>query len=200
MKRLRQAREADGIVSVLCFACRRTKDGTKQQGLGSFFSAKPKADDAQADTAAPAAEGVVQCSKCLRVMESGGAGAASSGASKARVLPQIARIRQYQRVAAEQGVPFAIADGAAAALMRLPCVCCGVAAPTEGHGLTRLRVWPEGLERPLSSRTHVRQKASAPASDPTRARTRSTLNRCTAFSSSAMSNLAPRASRHGPRR
>lgn len=148
MKRLRQAREADGVVSVLCFACRRTKDGTKQQGLGSFFSAKPKADDAQADTAAPAAEGVVQCSKCLRVMESGGAGAASSGASKARVLPQIARIRQYQRVAAEQGVPFAIADGAAAALMRLPCVCCGVAAPTEGHGLTRLRVWPEGLERP----------------------------------------------------
>ena len=71
----------------------------------------------------------------------------SSGGTS-RVLPQIARLRQYQRIAAEQRVPFAIPEHAAAAIMREPCTACGVAAPIEGHGLTRLRVWPEGLSRP----------------------------------------------------
>ena len=28
------------------------------------------------------------------------------------------------------------------------CTACGLAAPLGGHGLTRLRVWPEGLVRP----------------------------------------------------
>ena len=38
-KRLRQAREAtDGSVEVLCFACRRTADTTKQVGLAAFFT------------------------------------------------------------------------------------------------------------------------------------------------------------------
>ena len=68
--------------------------------------------------------------------------------SNSRVLPQIARIRAYQRVASEQGVPFAIAESQAAAMMRQPCIACGTPAPTEGHGLTRLRIWPAGLERP----------------------------------------------------
>lgn len=29
-----------------------------------------------------------------------------------------------------------------------PCVGCGEAAPSRGHGLTRLRRWPTALERP----------------------------------------------------
>ena len=61
------------------------------------------------------------CSKCRRSMEqkvadrTGG----SRQAATSRVLPQIARLRQYQRLAAEQGVPFAIAEGAAADGVRL---------------------------------------------------------------------------------
>ena len=90
------------------------------------------------------------CSKCRRSMEQKVADrtGASHHAGTSRVLPQIARLRQYQRLAAEQKVPFAIAEHAAAAMMREPCTACGAAAPLAGHGLTRLRVWPEGLARP----------------------------------------------------
>ena len=71
------------------------------------------------------------CSKCRRSMEqkvadrTGG----SRQAATSRVLPQIARLRQYQRLAAEQCVPFAIAEGAAAEMMREPCTACGAPAP-----------------------------------------------------------------------
>jgi hypothetical protein len=90
------------------------------------------------------------CSRCRRSMEQKVADrtGASHHAGTSRVLPQIARLRQYQRLAAEQKVPFAIAEHAAAAMMREPCTACGAAAPLGGHGLTRLRVWPEGLARP----------------------------------------------------
>ena len=74
--------------------------------------------------------------------------AASSSSSSSRVLPIIARLRQYQRLASEQGIPFAIAEHAATAMMRRPCELCGVPSPAEGHGLTRLRIWPEGVARP----------------------------------------------------
>jgi hypothetical protein len=70
------------------------------------------------------------------------------GGSKARVLPQIARLRGYQRLALEQRVPFHIAESEATALMRQDCELCGVPAPTEGHGLSRLCHWPDGMRRP----------------------------------------------------
>ena len=38
-KKLRQAAEASGKVSTLCFSCRRTEDRTTQQGLSQFFTA-----------------------------------------------------------------------------------------------------------------------------------------------------------------
>ncbi len=154
-KRLRQAREtSDGSVDVLCFACRRTADTTKQMGLAAFF-AKPAARAEQAATSngdTPLTT-QLQCSKCKRPMDKhklaarGGNGGAPSS-SGSRVLPQIARLRQYQRLSAEQGMAFAMQESAATALMREPCIACGVPAPTEGHGLTRLRVWPDGLSRP----------------------------------------------------
>jgi hypothetical protein len=163
VKRLRQAREDGGRVSVLCFACRRTADTTKQQTMASFFK-PPCATTADAGAAAAAnpsatsasfEEGSTDveplcCSKCRRVMEKRSRPASShAGArSHSRVLPQIARIRSYQRVAEKQGVPFVISESLAAAMMREPCVACGLAAPVEGHGLTRLRTWPAGLERP----------------------------------------------------
>ena len=150
-KKLRQAaEESSGKVSTLCFSCRRTEDKTKQQGLSQFFKASStSASASQPSTSASQNEEALFCSKCRRSMEQKVAdrtGGSSAGAS--RVLPQIARLRQYQRLAAEQRVPFAIPERAAAAIMREPCTACGIAAPLEGHGLTRLRVWPEGLTRP----------------------------------------------------
>ena len=57
-------------------------------------------------------------------------------------------MRGYQRIAAEQRVPFAISEINATAMMRRDCELCGVEAPTEGHGLSRLCHWPDGLTRP----------------------------------------------------
>ena len=153
-KKLRQAKEENGTVSVLCFACRRASDNSKQQTISaSFFSisstsvAAPSASAADVIDAC-AGEEPLCCSKCRRVMEKRKPAGGLQGSGKSRVLPQIARIRAYQRVATEQGVAFAISESLAASMMRRPCIACGIAAPTEGHGLTRLRVWPAGLERP----------------------------------------------------
>ena len=147
-KRLRQASEAHGECAVLCYACRRTPDTTKQQGLASFFVAaghKTEGEEESGSSSAPSSS--TQCSRCLRVLEQPTANRSGSS-SKSRALPQIVRIRSYERLAKEQGVPFAVSESAAAALMRLPCITCGAASPTEGHGLTRLRMWPAGLSRP----------------------------------------------------
>ena len=150
-KRLRQAAEtADGSVAVLCFACRRSADNTKQQGIGAFFkpanhaAAAASSSEAAAPATASSSKEPLQCSKCRRVMEQ----KAPSASFVSRVLPQIARLRQYRRLAAEQGVPFTISDNSATGIMREPCIMCGCAAPGEGHGLTRLRVWPDECPRP----------------------------------------------------
>ena len=148
-KKLRQAAEERGKVSTLCFSCRRTEDRTTQQGLAQFFKAAAPSAARPPPSSGGGGEAML-CSKCRRSMEqkvadrTGG----SRQAATSRVLPQIARLRQYQRLAAEQCVPFAIAEGAAAEMMREPCTACGAPAPVGGHGLTRLRVWPEGMARP----------------------------------------------------
>lgn len=148
-KRLRQAAESDGSVAVLCYACRRSTDTTKQVGIANFFTT------AASSTATPPAstttDGPLLCSRCRcsmekRVADRSGGPKAAGGAGN--VLPHIARLRNYQRVAADQRVPFAMSEHAAAAMMREPCTACGSPAPIEGHGLTRLRMWPEGLTRP----------------------------------------------------
>ena len=163
--KLRQATEStDGSVAVLCYACRRSTDTTKQVGLASFFTSSSttaagststtSATTTSATTSTSAAtttDGPLLCSRCRCSMEkkvadrSGGPKAAGAASN---VLPHIARLRNYQRVAADQRVPFAIPEHAAAAMMREPCIACGSPAPIDGHGLTRLRFWPEGLTRP----------------------------------------------------
>ncbi|KAL1528428.1 hypothetical protein AB1Y20_009776 [Prymnesium parvum] len=145
MKRLRQAEETGGEVAVLCFACRHSSNRTKQQGIAGFFSSNRPTPSEQSDATR-------QCSRCLRVMAQpvvDRSGLAPPAAAS-RVLPQIVRIRSYQRVAEQQGVPFLLSERAGIALMREACVLCGARPPTEGHGLTRLRVWPEGTT-PLSA-------------------------------------------------
>jgi hypothetical protein len=168
-RKLRQATESTlGAVSVLCYACRRTSDSTVQKGLKGFFApssssgrdskaSAPEDDpctEASASSAVAASKSaptgeveLLLCSKCRRVMD-GGRPVSGNGGSKPRVLPQIARLRAYQRLAGEQRVPFTIGESEATALMRQDCELCGVPAPAEGHGLSRLCHWPEGMPRP----------------------------------------------------
>ena len=146
-KRHRMADERDGKVAVLCFACRRSTDTTKQASLAGFFRKSTEAapqqlsEDARAEDAPAAADGGVgalQCSRCRRVMEQKlpnrnadpSAPSAAAG-SKSRVLPQIARLRQYQRIASEQGIPFCVAEHQATAMMREACITAGPSSP--GH-------------------------------------------------------------------
>ena len=66
-KRLRQAAESDGSVAVLCYACRRSTDTTKQVGIANFFTT------AASSTATPPAstttDGPLLCSRCRCSME-----------------------------------------------------------------------------------------------------------------------------------
>ncbi|EOD29828.1 hypothetical protein EMIHUDRAFT_233380 [Emiliania huxleyi CCMP1516] len=55
----------------------------------------------------------------------------AAAGSKSRVLPQIARLRQYQRIASEQGIPFCVAEHQATAMMREACITAGPSSP--GH-------------------------------------------------------------------
>ena len=149
-KRLRQASECDGKVELLCFQCRHaTADKTVQPSLANFLLPKKTAEGPSTATATNDASSTAPlcCSRCRRVMEKK-TSAPPGCASKRSVLPHIARIRSYQRVAEQQGVPFTIAEHVAAARMREPCTMCGCAAPADGHGLTRLRLWPEHVARP----------------------------------------------------
>ena len=150
-KRHRQAAEIDGVVQVLCFSCRRAKDTTRQAGLASFF-----APAAAAPAAAPAAADpdALLCSKCRRQMTKPAGPSASSSSASSRVLPQIQRLRAYQRIAEQQRVPFTISDAAATRLMMEPCCMCGAAPPTEGNGLTRAPRLAGALRAARSRRLH----------------------------------------------
>ena len=94
---------------------------------------------------APPTSAELFCSKCRRPMEKK---IPTAGGGGGRVLPHIVKIRSYKRIASEQNVPFSISEHAACELMRAPCVVCGLPAPADGNGLTRLRIWPPELRRP----------------------------------------------------
>jgi len=160
-KKYRQAKEAHdgGEVEVLCFKCRRSKDTTKQMSVMSFFkkAALPPKDDSASfvdlvsDDAHPtdaAAKGVVVCAKCRRPMVEKAVFDPTQDTLKgAGAMPHLQRLRNYERVAKQSGVPFMLTEKEACAMMRSDCVACGAPAPQRGHGLTRLRRWPEGIER-----------------------------------------------------
>ena len=166
-KRYRQAHEEAGsggsVVEVLCFDCRRTKDTTVQKSLWSFFKVKqPTAEtESCADPAATATEppeknqptgGAPLCAKCRRPMWIKGDSFTQGGATNSLrgfgEMPQLQRIRSYKRSAEKEGVPYLLSERGACTLMRMDCVTCGAAAPAGGHGLARLRKWPEGTEKP----------------------------------------------------
>eukprot|EP00931_Biecheleriopsis_adriatica_P104876 TRINITY_DN79490_c0_g1_i1.p1 TRINITY_DN79490_c0_g1~~TRINITY_DN79490_c0_g1_i1.p1 ORF type:complete len:475 (-),score=104.32 TRINITY_DN79490_c0_g1_i1:42-1466(-) len=164
-KRYRQAKEtAENVIEVLCFTCRRSKDTAVQQSVTSFFKRKslPPAANPEPDSAdsvivldeAPqepaTAVDIAVCGKCRRPLQVQGAKLKKSAdwLEGTGELPHLQRLRAYRRTAGRQGIPFTISEKAATALMRSNCVACGTPAPSRGHGLTRLRRWPEGMARP----------------------------------------------------
>ena len=149
-KKLRQAIEDGDAVQVLCFTCRRASEKLTQSSLAQFLSqqSQPPQFASGSEDPPPQTDLPLCCSKCRRPMEKKSRASAGTSASSSRVLPIIQRIRAYQRVASEQGVPFALSESHAAATMRQPCTTCGAASPAEGHGLTRLRLWPDNVTRP----------------------------------------------------
>lgn len=168
-KKYRQAKEnTSSVMEVLCFNCRRSKDTAVQQSVTSFFKkklpAKPEelrdafgkgdvsvivSSDEEPEVDAIADHSV--CSRCRRPLQEKGGPAKPAGHDVLKgtgELPQLQRLRAYRRTAENQGIPFTISEKAASAMMRGNCVACGSPAPMRGHGLTRLRKWPTGMERP----------------------------------------------------
>ncbi|CAK9003911.1 unnamed protein product [Durusdinium trenchii] len=138
----RQAKEADEVVEVLCFSCRRAKDNRIQKSMTSFLKKVPEKGEAEVidlDADEPTDPSI--CARCRRPLwkknpELKPTPDALRGSGE---LPQLQRLRAYRRTAERQGVPFTISEKTACAMMRSPCIACGAAAPLRGHGLTRLR-------------------------------------------------------------
>jgi len=101
---------------------------------------------------APDPTASILCAKCLRPMrEKGGPVLLPSqrtGLGSTGELPQLKRLRGYKRTAEVQGVPFLLSERQASAIMRQNCIACGAQPSMRGHGLTRLRIWPEGTTCP----------------------------------------------------
>ncbi|CAK9003786.1 Uncharacterized protein R423 [Durusdinium trenchii] len=136
-----QRDEADEVVEVLCFSCRRAKDNRIQKSMTSFLkkAAFDLAEVIDLDADEPTDPSI--CARCRRPLwkknpELKPTPDALRGSGE---LPQLQRLRAYRRTAERQGVPFTISEKTACAMMRSPCIACGAAAPLRGHGLTRLR-------------------------------------------------------------
>mmetsp|Transcript_88095 Transcript_88095/g.169552 ORF Transcript_88095/g.169552 Transcript_88095/m.169552 type:complete len:467 (+) Transcript_88095:70-1470(+) len=147
-KKYRQADESDGVVEVLCFTCRRANDNKVQKSIMGFFSAGGMKKDC--DNKADKTNDPNLCHRCRRPMQEKGGPIQCPGDSLkgSGAMPQLKRFKQYQTMAAKQGVPFLISEKQASAMMREPCVMCGVVSPARGHGIARLRRWPDGMVPP----------------------------------------------------
>jgi len=147
-KKYRQADESQGVVEVLCFTCRRANDNKVQKSIMGFFNAGGMKRDC--DNTADKKNDPNLCHRCRRpLQEKGGPIQCPVDSLKGSgALPQLKRFKQYQTMAAKQDVPFLISEKQASAMMREPCVMCGMVSPARGHGLTRLRRWPDGMVRP----------------------------------------------------
>ena len=165
----------DGAVEILCFSCRRSQSNKIQPALEQFLKppqaktwpcwrctfenktalgiceicrakrlpepGSKSADDGPTLAGYSDASGPF-CSRCRKDMNPNrNAGKAKS----TKALPIIARLQGYKRLAAEHNLPFVLEDHEAIALMRQDCVICGAKASADGHGITRLRHWPDSL-------------------------------------------------------
>jgi hypothetical protein len=159
--------------------CREQKSGAllRQESLSRFFSSTASSTNTAAlapppplPTAAGGGEGAsasqlksetskiesddvsegkfLICGQCRRPMQEK---ALQPGPRKYSACPFITRLRGYQRVAKEKAVVFELKDSEAAAMMRLPCAMCGLAAPIDGNGITRLGKTTERSMGPYNS-------------------------------------------------
>ena len=133
--KLRQARESDGVVALLCFSCRHDKGSTKQSSLSSFFKSSSGGGEVPPN----------HCSRCLKPLTKASKGS-GGGSGPTGALPHIERLKAYKRLAKDGNVPYELTDTEACALMRQACSMCGTPSdPEKGHGITRLRIWPPRL-------------------------------------------------------
>ena len=143
-KKLRQAKEKNGVVALLCYACRHDDGNTKQASLSSFF--KPSHSSATAGCEAVPPNHCSRCRKPLTKPSRRTTNATDQSFTVNGALPQIERLKRYRKAAKENKVPFEITDREATDMMAMDCSLCGVSAlPEVGHGITRLRIWPERL-------------------------------------------------------
>uniref|UniRef100_A0A7S3NM32 Uncharacterized protein n=1 Tax=Aureoumbra lagunensis TaxID=44058 RepID=A0A7S3NM32_9STRA len=131
-RKYRQAKEnADGSVELLCFKCRRAPAGSQAQALLTRYfgqeKKKVKTDEYQ------------YCSRCRTPLHV--ASLNKKSVKTKQCPPQITRLKAYKRLASEHGVPFALTDGEALALMRMSCFGCGALPGEDGNGISRLRDW-----------------------------------------------------------
>ena len=133
--KLRQAEESDGMVALLCHACRHDTSRVRQSSLSSFFSTAP---------AIPVPPN--HCSRCRKPLTKASKGGGGYSTSMTGALPHIERLKSYKRLAKDGLVPFELTDSQATEIMRRNCSMCGAASdPEKGHGITRLRIWPNRL-------------------------------------------------------
>jgi len=124
-KKYRQAKETSASVEVLCFKCRREPGKARQQTLSFLPTTTKKGADEP------------MCARCRMPL----AAKKKTQRKKVTVPPQMTRLKGYKRLAADSGVPFALTDSEAFALMRGTCFGCGKAGGEDGNGISRLRDW-----------------------------------------------------------
>mmetsp|Transcript_4635 Transcript_4635/g.8682 ORF Transcript_4635/g.8682 Transcript_4635/m.8682 type:complete len:375 (+) Transcript_4635:313-1437(+) len=168
-----QAREFEDplgkvTVEILCKECRRGgKRSLVQPSLSNYF-ARPisRADASETHLASAATSGdghqlqaneegklflderpdELRCNRCRRSLQEREP-APGPSAKRMRECPFVARLRQYQKVAKDTGVAWALTDSEAVAMMREPCAICGAVPDVlngEINGITRLKICTEG--------------------------------------------------------
>ena len=130
-RKYHQAKETKDEVEVLCFKCRR-EPGKARQATLSFLKQPP---ETTTDV----------CARCRMPLQSKKKKTPQQS-SRTTQLPQVTRLKGYKRLAGDTGVPFALSDGEAMALMRQNCVGCGAPAGDDGNGISRLRNW-DGFDK-----------------------------------------------------
>jgi hypothetical protein len=121
----RQPQElSDGTVEILCFKCRRDPSNSVQKSVQSFF--------VSSSGSSPTLPTVGQCARCLKPMNKPTSSSASSSNSPKKkalgsnlILPHIARLRTYKKLASDALTPFTLTDAEATSIMRQPCFLCG---------------------------------------------------------------------------
>jgi len=150
----KQAKQKNGKVEILCKKCRKSRDNMKQTSLDGWFK-KRKTDDStpkkipvqekEDEKNVTGRTDLLLCNRCRVPMVVKSFSLAKPSSYKG--CPFSVKLKRYKKTAADSEVDFMLTDREACRLMREPCSACKSPAPVGvGHGLSRLGVWPEGVE------------------------------------------------------